>query len=152
MKISLDECVDQRFRKELIGHEVITVQKAGWAGKKNGELLSLAAKDYQAFITVDRNLYFQQNLPKLQIAVLIMAARTNRLADLTSLAVQVLQDLPKLNPGDIRVISQMSYYLFARAIVSKTGLVAPWAFSNALRSSVKSKVTSFSFTRRTISA
>ena len=108
MKILLDECVDQRFRKELIGHEVITVQEEGWAGKKNGELLSLAAKDYQAFITVDRNLYFQQNLPKLQIAVLIMAARTNRLADLKSLAVQVLQELPKLNPGDIRVISQLS--------------------------------------------
>jgi hypothetical protein len=49
---------DQRFRRDLVGHEVITVQEAGWAGKKNGELLALAAKTYLVFITVDRNLYF----------------------------------------------------------------------------------------------
>jgi hypothetical protein len=87
MKILLDECVDQRFRKELLDHEVITVQEAGWAGKKNGELLALAATKHQVFITVDRNLYFQQNLPKLNIAVLILVARSNRLADLKPLAV-----------------------------------------------------------------
>jgi predicted nuclease of predicted toxin-antitoxin system len=53
VKILLDECVGQRFRKELIGHEVITVPEAGWADKKNGELLALAATNYQVFITVD---------------------------------------------------------------------------------------------------
>ena len=58
MKILLDECVDQRFRGDLFGHDVVTVQESGWAGKKNGELLALAAKTYQVFITVDRNLYF----------------------------------------------------------------------------------------------
>jgi hypothetical protein len=58
VRILLDECVDQRFRRDLVGHEVITVQEAGWAGKKNGDLLALAAKTYQVFITVDRNLYF----------------------------------------------------------------------------------------------
>jgi hypothetical protein len=104
MKILLDECVDQRFRKELPGHEVITVQEAGWAGKKNGELLALAATKYEVFITVDRYLYFQQNLPKINIAVLILAARSNRLADLKPLAVDVLGELPTMNPGDIRVV------------------------------------------------
>lgn len=104
MKILLDECVDQRFRKELIGHEVITVPEAGWAGKKNGELLALAATNYQVFITVDRNLYFQQNLPKINISVLILVARTNRLADLKPLAASVLEELPTLKPGDIRLV------------------------------------------------
>jgi len=56
VKILLDECVD--FRRDLVGHDVATVQESGWAGKKNGELLALAAKTYQVFITVDRNLYF----------------------------------------------------------------------------------------------
>ena len=46
MKILLDECVDQRFRRDLFGHDVVTVQESGWAGKKNGELLALAAKTY----------------------------------------------------------------------------------------------------------
>jgi hypothetical protein len=41
VRILLDECVDQRFRRDLVGHEVVTVREAGWAGKKNGELLAL---------------------------------------------------------------------------------------------------------------
>ena len=101
MKILLDECIDQRFRKELIGHEVVTVPEAGWAGKKNGELLALAARDHQVFITVDRNLYFQQNLPKFNIAVLILIARSNRLADLKSLAKDLLLKLTALKPGEV---------------------------------------------------
>jgi hypothetical protein len=48
VKILLDECVDQRFRRDLVGHEVITVQEAGWAGKKNGELLALARRPTQS--------------------------------------------------------------------------------------------------------
>ena len=108
MKILLDECVDQRFRRDLVGHEVITVQEAGWGGKKNGELLSLAAKTYQVFITVDRNLYFQQNLSTLNIAVLVLAARTNRLADLRPLAPDVLLELSVLKPGQVSIIPRES--------------------------------------------
>ncbi|HEY6249772.1 MAG TPA: DUF5615 family PIN-like protein, partial [Candidatus Angelobacter sp.] len=77
MKILLDECVDQRFRKDLPGHNVSTVREMGWAGKKNGELLTLAMQSFQVFITVDRNLYFQQNFAKFNIAVLILTARSN---------------------------------------------------------------------------
>ena len=108
MKILLDECVDQRFRRDLIGHEVTTVQEAGWAGKKNGELLTLAAKSRQVFITVDRNLYFQQNLQTFNIAVVILVARTNRLADLKSLAKDVLSELLALKPGEISFIPKQS--------------------------------------------
>ena len=104
MKVLLDECVDQRFRKELIGVEVVTVQEAGWAGKKNGELLSLAANHYDVFITVDRNLYFQQNIPKVKIAVLVLIARSNRLADLKPLASDVLSSLATLNAGEIAFV------------------------------------------------
>ena len=108
MRILLDECVDQRFRRDLVGHEVITVQEAGWAGKKNGELLALAAKTYLVFITVDRNLYFQQNLSNFNIAVLVLAARTNRLADLKPLAKDVLSELLVLKPGQISIIPKES--------------------------------------------
>jgi len=104
VRILLDECVDQRFRRDLIGHEVITVREAGWAGKKNGELLALAAKTYLVFITVDRNLYFQQNLSNFNIAVLILEARSNRLADLRPLAKDVLSELLVLKPGQVSII------------------------------------------------
>jgi hypothetical protein len=104
VKILLDECIDQRFRKELLGHEVSTVQEAGWAGKKNGELLSLASNEYDVFLTVDRNLYFQQNIPKLKIAVLVLIARSNRLADLEPLAAEALSRLMMLKPGEIAFV------------------------------------------------
>jgi hypothetical protein len=83
---------------------VVTVQEAGWAGKKNGELLALASREYEAFITVDRNLHFQQNITRFDIAVLILSARTNRLADLRTLAPGVLAALPKVKPGEILLI------------------------------------------------
>ena len=104
MKILLDECVDQRFRRDLTGHDVVTVQEAGWAGKKNGELLALAASRYDVFLTVYRNLHFQQNLSTIAIAILVLAARTNRLADLKPLAKDVLSELLILKPGQVSVI------------------------------------------------
>jgi predicted nuclease of predicted toxin-antitoxin system len=106
VKILLDECVDQRFRHELAEHSVATVQEAGWAGKKNGELLALASHDFEVFITVDRNLYFQQNIPKFNIAVAILSARANRLVDPRPLVASLLAELSRLKPGQIAIISK----------------------------------------------
>lgn len=99
MKLLLDECIDRRFAKDLTGHEVRTVPKSGWAGIKNGELLTLAEKEFDVFITVDRNLSFQQDLPKFNIAVLVLHAISNRLADLRPLAPKILAILPTLTSG-----------------------------------------------------
>lgn len=108
MKILLDERVDQRFRRDLVGHDVATVQESGWAGKKNSELMALAAKTYQVFITVDRSLYFQQNFSALRIAVLVLVAQTNRFADLRLLVKDVLSELSVLKPGQVSVIPKKS--------------------------------------------
>jgi Domain of unknown function (DUF5615) len=54
VKVLLDECVDRRFAHDLVGHEVNTVPRRGWAGIKNGDLLALAGKEFDTFITVDR--------------------------------------------------------------------------------------------------
>ena len=70
MKILLDECLDRRLTREIFGHEVKTVPQMRWAGAKNGELIRLAEVEFDVFIMVDRNLSFQQNLPKYDIAVL----------------------------------------------------------------------------------
>lgn len=59
MKLLLDECIDRRLAKDLEGHEVKTVPQMGWAGIKNGALLTLAENEFDVFITVDRNLSFQ---------------------------------------------------------------------------------------------
>lgn len=82
MKILLDECIDRKLAREFIGYEVKTVPQMGWAGVKNGQLLTLAEAEFDVFITVDRNLSFQQNLPKFDIAVIVLQAPSNRLTDL----------------------------------------------------------------------
>jgi predicted nuclease of predicted toxin-antitoxin system len=61
MRVLLDECVPRALRRELPGHNVKTVAEAGWAGVKNGELLQLAANEFDVFLTIDRNLEYQQN-------------------------------------------------------------------------------------------
>jgi hypothetical protein len=100
VRLLLDECIDRRFARELkVEHFVRTVPQMGWATKKNGELLSLAEAEFDVFITVDRNLSFQQNLPSFNIAVLILRASSNRLADLQPLAPGILSMLPMLTKG-----------------------------------------------------
>ncbi len=77
MRIFLDECVDWRLSRDLVGHQVMTARQMGWVALKNGELLALAAQQTDVFVTVDRNLSFQQNLAPLAIAVIVLQAPTN---------------------------------------------------------------------------
>ena len=99
MRLLLDECIDRRFARELPGHDVRTVPQMGWNAFTNGELLRRAEMEFDVFLTVDRNLSFQQNLPRFRIAVVILRASSNRLADLKPLAPKVLALLPTLAAG-----------------------------------------------------
>lgn len=101
MKVLLDECVDRGLARDIVGHEVITVPDAGWAAAKNGDLLALAEKRFDVFVTVDRNLSFQQSLPRFAIAVIILRARSNRLADLRPLVPRLLAVLPTAKRGEV---------------------------------------------------
>lgn len=101
MKLLLDECLDWRLRRDLSGHEVKTVQEMGWEGIKNGRLLALAEREFQVFITGDRNLSFQQNVPRFAIAVVVLGAQSIRLVDTRPLMPQLLALLPSLQPGQV---------------------------------------------------
>lgn len=82
MRILFDECVPRRLRKLLLDCDIKTVPEAGWSGIKNGELLKKAAGNFDVFITVDRNLAFQQNPVNLSISVILIRAKSNRVKDL----------------------------------------------------------------------
>lgn len=97
----LDECVDGRLAQDIQGHDVTTVPQAGWAGLTNGELLARAQHDFDAFITVDRNLPFQQDLSRFFIAVVVLRAGSNRVRDLRDLIPQLLAALSIAKPGDV---------------------------------------------------
>lgn len=73
----------------------------GWATIRNGDLLALAEKEFDVFVTVDRNLSFQQNLPRFKIAVLILRARTNRLIDLLPLMPKILEAILRSKAGEV---------------------------------------------------
>jgi hypothetical protein len=51
VKISLNECVDWRSARDIIGHDVKTARQMGWTAIKHGELLTLAPKHFDAFVT-----------------------------------------------------------------------------------------------------
>jgi hypothetical protein len=104
VRLLLDECIDRRLARDLTGHEVKTVPQMGWAGVKNGALLTRAEKEFDVFVTVDRNLSFQQNLPNFDIAVLVLHAPSNRLMDLRPLAPKILSILPALIKGHAELI------------------------------------------------
>lgn len=101
MRVLLDECVDRRLAREITGHEVHTVTGLGWAAVKNGELLARAEGKYDAFVTADRNLAFQQNTVQYSFAVLILRAHSNRLADLRPLVPRLLEALPGAPSGKV---------------------------------------------------
>ena len=82
MRLLLDECVPKRLRRELSGYAVQTVREAGWAGLKNGALLRAADGSFDALITVDQGIVYQQNLSGFRISLVVIAAASNDIDDL----------------------------------------------------------------------
>ena len=99
MRVLLDECLPRGLRRHLAPYDVTTVPEAGWAGKKNGELLRAAAGNVDVFVTIDKNLVHQQNVQGLPFGVVVLTARTNRLGDLLPLIPEVLAALGSIGPG-----------------------------------------------------
>jgi len=108
MRVLLDECVPRALRKELLGHDVMTVAEAGWAGVKNGELLQLAARQFDVLLTIDRNLEYQQNFSELALAVVVVHALSNDIAVLRPLMPAVLAAVPSAKPGTVAHIYETS--------------------------------------------
>lgn len=95
LRVLLDECIDRRLARALPNFDVATVPQMQWCGLKDGALLTAAAKQFDVLLTADRNLSFQQHLPRFEIAVLVLQARTNRLQDLLELVPAIERALLK---------------------------------------------------------
>ena len=89
MQILIDECLPKKLKQELVGHSVFTVQEKGWAGMKNGELLSKAENEFDVWLTADQNIESQQNLNRFDIAVVVLVASQNKLEVLLPLMPQL---------------------------------------------------------------
>jgi predicted nuclease of predicted toxin-antitoxin system len=97
MKLLLDENLPHQLRNELPGHNCFTVAYMGWGGIENGELLALAASGgFEAFLTKDANLQYEQNLKDLPVAVVVLYAVSNDIDDLRPLLPVLLKALTQL--------------------------------------------------------
>ncbi len=94
--------MDRRLKGDFAeGHEVITVAEAGWAGKKNGELLRLAEREFDALVSTDKSIPHQQNVSSLDLAVVLLRAKSNALEDLAPLMEEVDAALGSVEPGTV---------------------------------------------------
>lgn len=101
MRILLDECLPGRPKQAILGHEVTTVQKRGWSGKKNGELLRLMDGAVDVFLTADQNLQYQQYLHSITFSIIVLIKPDNRLPMLLPLMPQVQTLLDTITPGQL---------------------------------------------------
>ena len=102
MRILLDENIDRRLKGDLAEeHEILTVAQAGWAGKKNGELLRLAEQRFDIMLSTDKGIPFQQNVSRFDLAVVLLRARSNAYEDLAPLMDEVNRKLEYAKPGTV---------------------------------------------------
>ena len=102
MKILLDECVPERFRRHLPDHEVHSARYAGLKTRKNGELLHLAEEaGYEIHLTVDQGIPYQHSMIGRRIAVLVLRAPANDIVTLLPMTGAVLSALTTISAGQI---------------------------------------------------
>jgi hypothetical protein len=91
--------------RDLPTHDVKTIKQLGWDSVDDGSLLRLAAAEFDVFLTVDKDLPFQQDIASLNIAVIILRARTTRLNDLHTLLDALLKALDTTRSGEVYVLN-----------------------------------------------
>ena len=97
MKVILDESVPIQTSRFIIGHEVTTVQREGWAGIENGDLLNLVDGRFDVMVLADKNLRYQQNLASRRIALVELPS--NRWPILQKMAIQIAEAVNNARPG-----------------------------------------------------
>jgi hypothetical protein len=107
MRLLLDENLPKRLKQDLKEHEVYTASDKGWTGISNGKLLQfLIEYEFDALLTFDKNLQYQQNFAKYTITVLVLNAPDNSYLTLKTLARKIKEvlstELPK-GPVEITV-------------------------------------------------
>lgn len=98
MRVLLDECVPWPMHNLMVGHVCTTVQKRGWAGIQNGELLRRAEGEFDLFITSDQNIAYQQKLSGRRIAIIQLS--TNKLRRILAADILIGSTVARIQPGE----------------------------------------------------
>ena len=105
MRLLLDENLPKKLRKDFTGHPVFTIREKGWAGKSNGALLKLMTNEgFNALLTFDQNLQYQQNFKDYTITVFVLVAPDNSYLTLKPLVPKILEIINLgISPGPVEV-------------------------------------------------
>ncbi len=101
MRVLIDECVDPRVKAIFTGHECTTVHDEGWDTLEDGPLLALAQQQFDVLITIDGNIEFQQNIPKLQMGIIVAHVAKNRLVHYQALQRDLLEAVETIQAGQL---------------------------------------------------
>ena len=96
MRVLLDHCLDWRLSRALPGHTTKSAGKLGWGRLKDRPLLARAAARFDVLVTSDKNLPFQQDLNKHNVAVAVLDVASNRIEDCLPKMSALLRLLPHL--------------------------------------------------------
>jgi hypothetical protein len=103
--VLLDGCVPSGLARELSGHTVQTAPEIGWSDLDDGPLLDAMAQRFDVLVTVDKSLPKQQRISNRPVAVVVLRAKTNRLADLLPHVPALRALLQNVRPGETYELS-----------------------------------------------
>jgi predicted nuclease of predicted toxin-antitoxin system len=104
VRILLDSNLPRAYAALLPGHRTETTHQRRWSDLDDGPLLDAAESEYDAFITMDQSLRYQQNLSGRRIRIVVLRAVSNRLTVLAPSAPAVLLALREMSPGELRIV------------------------------------------------
>jgi predicted nuclease of predicted toxin-antitoxin system len=99
VRVLIDACLPVELKTLLEGTEVQTARDMGWQRLDNGQLLNKAHGRFDALVTMDKSMPSQQMLERHSIAVVVIKARSNRIADLSPLVPQIQAAISRGAPG-----------------------------------------------------
>lgn len=104
MRVLLDGNLPRAFAGLLPGHRIESIHQRRWSDLDDGPLLAAAEPEYDAFVTMDQSLCFQQNLRGRRLRIVVVRAVRNTLPILAPLAPAVLAALSGMQPGELRIV------------------------------------------------
>ena len=104
MRVLLDANLPRALARRLAGHAAESVHRRGWSDLDDGALLDACAGTFDALVTLDQSLRFQQNLRGRPVAVVLLRARSNRIQDLEPLVPALLAALPGAPAGEVTLV------------------------------------------------
>ena len=98
MKLLLDEHIDWRLKELFEPHEVFTIGDMEWLGKQNGELMTLIGEyEFDIFITIDKNIPYQQNLKNLKSALWVIDTPSSKRDYVALFIPMILEEIDNYN-------------------------------------------------------